>query len=929
MKKFIFILFALIPWIAESQIINLSPDSTRYNLTVLAAVTAESEPEPDSLITFTMTGVNYDSVRMQTLGYDGTRFVVGYSRSGFPADTTNKLFAYFPADTASYTDTTTLFNVEGDSIFYFTMFSYDADGNSTNQDTALINNNDVAYAGLGDYFVEPLTGNNANSGTHPDTAWQTLAYAVANATTSGDTIILLPGTHNVSDTLQLAVGVSLGGIDSLQSIILSSETDAEWDATLILRSADSTDGNQSVYNVWFDGNDTASIAIAVAGRNNVKIHNCQFTGWEYYGVYFDSYQGYGIHTSADPPSTYVSGNSFYNNRMYDCSAYHGTYARGSIAAGGQDSFYMYNNNIEVILRTGQTYPGYGYKNYSWGHNRNSKFYDNAITLPRDPDGEWNMAMEFWHIKGGVEVYNNTIVGSIDLAGNGNNDPTKAGSQKGSYSYSAWIHDNTIGPEILGSTDEVGVYVEASSEDVLIERNWIRNVRDGVQFSTNPSWTDSINRVTIRYNVFDSIGATSASKGYGVRFTGAAANGVVVQDLKIYNNVIKGDGSGTIVGINYPQVGSATGFNASNNIITGFDYAAFYADLGGSATITNPVVENNILYDNAADTILANGNTIGITWAGNLSSDPLYVSATDYHLQNTSPGLLTGKDLSLTLDYDSVEIYSTPNIGAYESLVVISAEIGTYDDSIFVVKMNHDPNSDSIPLTSDFTITEGVSAFGVNAVTMSNDTTFIAMDSTAVADSTYLIDYTSGVPAWQDAQGNEVATFTDSSVTNNVVAGGGNCGSGSSEYGMTTKSAAFSTCLADYIYYDSTTVVLCGQVDTAYVYVGATATANSKIAIYDDNAGSPGNLLGTSTEISHAANQYNAYPFSTKPDVNSGQKIWIAYHADATDNVSDSGAPTVHYESQAYASGFPASASSDGTVTRVMGFYIVVDHEVPD
>jgi hypothetical protein len=48
-----------------------------------------------------------------------------------------------------------------------------------------------------------------------------------------------------------------------------------------------------------------------------------------------------------------------------------------------------------------------------------------------------------------------------------------------------------------------------------------------------------------------------------------------------------------------------------------------------------------------------------------AADPLLVSASDYHLQSTSPAINAGTDVSLTKDFSQMQLVGTPDIGAYE------------------------------------------------------------------------------------------------------------------------------------------------------------------------------------------------------------------------------------------------------------------------
>ncbi len=97
---------------------------------------------------------------------------------------------------------------------------------------------------------------------------------------------------------------------------------------------------------------------------------------------------------------------------------------------------------------------------------------------------------------------------------------------------------------------------------------------------------------------------------------------------------------------------------------------------------------------------------------------------------------------------------------------LSAELGSFSDSIVVVLMDTtDVRQDSVPLTSAFTLWAGATQHGIEAVDISYDTLFIALDSAGVYGTVYTLDYTKGYPALQDSTGNETSSWTARSVTN--------------------------------------------------------------------------------------------------------------------------------------------------------------------
>lgn len=100
----------------------------------------------------------------------------------------------------------------------------------------------------------------------------------------------------------------------------------------------------------------------------------------------------------------------------------------------------------------------------------------------------------------------------------------------------------------------------------------------------------------------------------------------------------------------------------------------------------------------------------------------------------------------------------------------SAEIGdSANDLLIVVMDDADINPDSIPMSTDFTLTENGNAFGIDTLLISNDSIYITLDSTAMYGATYLLSYTRPVSgALQDTIGNKTASWVNKPVTNNVV-----------------------------------------------------------------------------------------------------------------------------------------------------------------
>lgn len=201
-----------------------------------------------------------------------------------------------------------------------------------------------------------------------------------------------------------------------------------------------------------------------------------------------------------------------------------------------------------------------------------------------------------------------------------------------------------------------------------------------------------------------------------------------------------------------------------------------------------LVTNNIAYDNSSsdftdpagvltDTYNSWNSQATITSAdfdGLDSTELVAVRQADGSLPDISYGeLATGSDAIDNGTYVGLSFNGgAPDLGYVEStdtvlLILQSAEVGTYDDSIVVMLFSREPNADSIPDQSAFTLTEDDVEFGIDNISVNLDTLFAALDSTVETGTTILIDYTKPASSTlENLGGFETASWTDSTVTNN-------------------------------------------------------------------------------------------------------------------------------------------------------------------
>jgi len=500
------------------------------------------------------------------------------------------------------------------------------------------------------YHISP-SGSNSNSGTITS-PWQTLSYACSRATATGDEIHVTAGIYTESSMSNLAVGVSVTG--EVGSIIRSTIT-TQYSYVLSLSSGSNTNGNQRVSGLKFISATpyAAFAAVRVVYRNNVEITNCEFTEFNYHAISLENGQ---------QSVNFATGNKIHDCVITNCAAYIGTYpsgdSKGSVNIDSQNGLLIYNNTITVDRPDG--------KNGNCidavqGFLKNVKVYNNTFTKVYKP-GTWDFAIEYWNLYEGNEIYNNEITGSVDICRAWGGSP-----------YCVWVHDNRIGQNsLIGSQSIRGVLLEITHRDVIIERNFIKNVASGV-FVNLGYTTNQQTNVRISYNIFYNIGALVNSTGWGVYYSIEQTEDrqqTVIDNVIINNNVFIGSSNSsytTRYGIGLPDAGKATNVSVRNNIITNFDSYAIYGNGRDGTTIDNMVIERNIGYGNGNNNIIFTEglSPTNSTISSNIMLNPLFVSSTDFHLQAGSPAINTGRYVNLTIDYDNKTVADPPEIGCYE------------------------------------------------------------------------------------------------------------------------------------------------------------------------------------------------------------------------------------------------------------------------
>lgn len=454
------------------------------------------------------------------------------------------------------------------------------------------------------YYINAATGNDATGTGTLGAPWATLNKATTTITTAGNLIYAQAGTYIETTTCNFSPGVSLTG-DGATTIIKSTITAANT-PILAFQSAEGTNGNQSISFVTIDGNSLATQwAVEIKGRSNISFHDCTIQNFLNRGIMWSGRND----NNALPPTIYATGNSFYNNIVNNCSGYIGGTGWGGLMIGGQTGMLVYNNTMTQVGR-GAGNNGWPIKYVNDGYLNGCKIYNNTITKDAYDGITWDFAIELFNVAG-LEIYGNTIIGSVDL----NYQDT------GIYQFSADIHDNIIGPTTLQLQHERGVILEFQTFKCLIRNNTFKNLYNPIFYSCrnlSPVFSNVISN-----NLMYNIGTTAGTQeGTGIMFRGQSFNNYICTNLKIYNNTMIGDNSAQASkALDLTDAGSITGCEIKNNLFQNFAYSYLFGDPGtainGCQVYTNDIY--NCGFSNADH--YAGGSPVSITYSGNISSAP--------------------------------------------------------------------------------------------------------------------------------------------------------------------------------------------------------------------------------------------------------------------------------------------------------------------
>jgi hypothetical protein len=501
------------------------------------------------------------------------------------------------------------------------------------------------------YHVSP-GGDDGNDGSE-GAPFATLAHATATITIPGSTIRLAAGEYLEIEVSELAPGVCLEGAGD--STVIKSTLSADWTPIIRAASPMGTDGHQHISHLKLDGQDLTTFwAIEVSGRSNVSIHDITVVDFADRGVLIggrdDNQEG--------APAIYATGLSFYNNTILNSAAYdtpNGVYGRGCLNVGGTEGMRIYDNVITQNQRP-EGYNGWPIKYLGGGYNKGLKIFDNVLTkIPftgaYPGENGWDFMVEMFYDQG-TEFYGNVVNGAGYDANH---------NSRGDYPYGLWIHDNVFSiPEVVNSYNSA-VTLEFSSDGVIVENNVIRNMSGCVLFTPRPG--SVISDVTIAGNLCTNVskGDGDGSNAYFIN-THAGQDDYSIDGLYIYNNTFLADPANRPwwgIELGGQSTGTTRNVRIQNNILA---YTVTGAIVQGSASPADDVqITNNDIFDNeqSNDPVWQGAQPTNYVYQDNIHVDPLFVSPTDFSLQDGSPAIDTGVDVGRPF------LGAAPDMGALE------------------------------------------------------------------------------------------------------------------------------------------------------------------------------------------------------------------------------------------------------------------------
>lgn len=537
-----------------------------------------------------------------------------------------------------------------------------------------------------EFYWVAETGSDASGDGSYNNPWAHVSYACTQVS-SGDTVYVKAGTINESAQIVKPVGVSIIGQGQGVTIIKSTfNHGSALQAAIQCASTAGTsvDDNSSISHITLDGSNwTGDRAIYIGYRNNITIHDCTIVNFAESAILY-----YGSATSY--PNLYLTGHKVYDCTITDCAAGTSGYD-GSFRIIGVDGLEIYNCKLNNTGRAaGSNLHQFAPRRCRRLNIHHNELWKNNSEITSDGSYVWNFFLEEWDYKGGSQYHHNVHHGLAKWSIGGEFNEMTDGTTFGYKVYNnTFLNSNNGNRNVNGNEETLNcLTVEGDQHrEVYIYNNYIERYAIGVALSTPSSGTGYWHHnwewdgIYVHNNVIVKCGYADFQYGaigiWWVNETDDPEYTATYENIGIYNNTITGTNEGSYRGYHGIGVfanGIVNNVNIRNNIIYDFQWYGimFSEHLNDSLVLTNLNITHNNIYDcynSNAIYLEPEGagrdyTNIDIT-TGHITSNPLFVSATDLRLQSGSPCINAGIDVGLLSDYIGNPIIGLPDIGAYE------------------------------------------------------------------------------------------------------------------------------------------------------------------------------------------------------------------------------------------------------------------------
>lgn len=460
------------------------------------------------------------------------------------------------------------------------------------------------------YFA--TTGSDATGAGTNGNPYATLFKAVGSAS-AGDTVHGKAGTY-VQSAVQVAVPVGVtiegegtGATKIILTYFLPGFNGFNNAAIQLVSTIPNTNGNQSIYDIWFDGNNFGCFAgILVRARGNVTIRNCKFTNFGITAINLNGKTGQG---TGEPPAGFAVGNDIINCSFIDCNdritQAANSVSCGSITIAGQDGLLMQYDTLRNINKP-QGHNG-DLEASIQGNNKHVIRLNNIYEKPPDEGASFNFCIENWYDMGGCEIGYCTFIGggnAVDLG--------YGSSNKGSDPLSWYIHDNTFtNPALVTSAQNLpnvtaGAFVTGKAYQ-------IKSVGT-TNFMAIGAGSNTVNVIFTATGPGSGTGTANAShptESVAIQFESVTRIAGFSQSPPVLQNATQGDalitnnrchniGSFIRVTMNIYNLDVLDNINIHHNVLENMGYskntydAVFNFILGTGVRINNVNIDNNTI-----------------------------------------------------------------------------------------------------------------------------------------------------------------------------------------------------------------------------------------------------------------------------------------------------------------------------------------------